>query len=298
MPLNLHALRLFAAVARHRSFSRAAEALHISQPAVSKTVHAFELQIGTRLLDRGAPGGVGLTEAGTRLARHAATLFAAEADAEEELRRLRGLETGTLTIGASTTIATYMLPPTLGAFHRRFPGVTLRLSTANTRDIVEQAVARELDLALVEGPVDNTALVATPWRMDTLALIAAPRHRLARAAPIRLEDLAEAVLILREPGSGTREVVLETLAAAKVAPGEMLEVGGTEAAKQLVASGLGLAFVSEAAAADQIALGRLATVPIQGFILQRMLSRLDLPGRQPSAAAAAFSRMLEMEAIG
>lgn len=294
--MNLHALRLFAAVARHRSFSRAAEALRISQPAISKAVHGFELQIGERLLERGVPGGVALTPVGARLLRHATTLFAAEAAAEEELAELRGLRTGGLAVGASTTIATYLLPPLLGAFHRRHPDVTLTLTTANTADIAARLLARELDVALVEGPVDAGAITATPWRNDELVLIAAPFHRLAKRAPITGADLATEVMLLREPGSGTREVVLDALASAGITPARLLEVGGTETEKQMVASGFGVAIVSAATARDQIALGRLVVVPIQGFTLRRVLSRLDLPGRQPSAAAAAFGRLLDARA--
>src|SRR5437879_10083441 len=137
MSLNLHLLRLFAAVARHRGFSRAAEALHLSQPAVSKGVRDFEAQIGSRLLERGGQGGVTLTEAGGLLMRPAAALFTAERAAEEELAALRGLQRGSISVGASTTIATYQLPPFLSAFHKRYPGVELRLTSGNTRTIAE-----------------------------------------------------------------------------------------------------------------------------------------------------------------
>ena len=296
MALNLHALRLFAAVARHRSFSRAAEALHISQPAVSKTVREFELQIGERLLERGIPGGVGLTAAGARLMQHANALFAAEAAAEQELAERRGLRAGSLSIGASTTIATYLLAPVLSAFHQSHPQVALALASANTADIVTRLLARELDVALVEGPVDDPAITVTPWRTDEMALIAAPFHRLAMAAPIAPADLSTEVMLLREPGSGTREVVLDALRRAGITPGQLLEIEGTETEKQLVASGFGVAIVSKAAARDQIALGRLQVVAVQGFSLHRTLSRLDLPGRQPSSAAAAFGRLLDSHA--
>src|SRR6202035_3373345 len=146
MSLNLHLLRLFAAVARLGNFSRAAEALHLSQPAVSKGVRDFEAQIGSRLLERGGQGGVTLTAAGDLLMRHAAALFAAERAAEEELAALRGLHRGSLSVGASTTIATYQLPPFLGAFHKRHPEVELRLTSGNTRTIAELLSARELDI--------------------------------------------------------------------------------------------------------------------------------------------------------
>src|SRR5258708_2476736 len=182
MPLNLHLLRLFAAVARHRSFSRAAEILRVSQPAVSKGVREFEAQIGSRLLERGGPDGVRMTEAGGLLMRHAAALFAAERAAEEELAALRGLARGSLSVGASTSVATYQLPALLGAFHRRHPGLELRLTSGNTRAIAELLSARELDIALVEGPVHDAGIEVLPWCEEAMVIIAAPDTRLARAA--------------------------------------------------------------------------------------------------------------------
>ncbi len=298
MPINLHLLRLFAMVARHRSFSRAAEALHISQPAISKGVRELEAQLGTRLLERGGPGGVTLTEAGSVLAGHAATLFTAERAAEEDLAAFRGLHRGTLAIGASTTIATYLLPRRIGAFHRRHPQVELRLTSANTRAIAELLLARELDIALVEGPVEEPGLLTEPWGEDELVLVAGAAHPLASTEAPAPEALAGELILVREPGSGTRDVGFEALAAWGVQPRRTLEVGSTEAIKQLVAAGVGVAVVSAAAAADQIALGRLCIPPLRtasgGLLtLRRVLSRLRLPGRRPSAAAAAFDALLD-----
>ena len=294
MSLNLHLLRLFAAVARHRSFSRAAEALHLSQPAVSKGVRDFEAQIGSRLLERGGQGGVTLTEAGSLLMRHAAALFAAERAAEEELAALRGLDRGWLSVGASMTVATYQLPPLLGAFHKRYPGVELRLTCRNTHMIVELLSARELDIALVEGPVDDPGIEVRPWREEEMVLISAPDHRLARAtAPIAMKAVADEIVLIREPGSGTRDVVLAALDAHRIVPRTILEVGSTEAIKRIVAAGFGIAIVSAAAAADQITLGRLVILKPRNFVVRRMLTRLSLPARQPSAAAAAFDAMLD-----
>lgn len=295
MPLNLHLLRLFATVAHHHSFSRAADALHISQPAVSKGVREFELQVGGRLLERG-PAGVVPTEAGHILLRHATTLFAAERAAEEDLAALRGLARGSLSIGASTTIGTYLLPPLLGRFHLAHPGVELRLRNANTAGIADLLLARELDVALVEGPVDHPGLLVRPWRQDRLILIAAPTHALALAPATGPHVLAAETFILREPGSGTRDVARAALDAHGLHPRATLEVGSTETIKQVVAAGLGVALVSAATAVDQLRLGTLVAVPVPGFQVSRTLTRLSLPDRQPSAAAAAFDTLLDAPA--
>jgi len=292
MPLNLHLLRLFAVVARTGSFSRAAEILHISQPAISKGVRDFELQIGCRLLDRTSKG-VRPTREGLALARHAAALFAAERAAEEELQALRSLSSGSLRVGASTTIATYMIPECLGIFHRAHPGIDLHVTSANTSDIADLLSAHEVDIALVEGPVVNESLVSEAWRTDLMCLIVGADHRFARTSgPIDCALLAEEILIVREPGSGTRDVVAQALAAKRVEPKRSLEIGSTEAIKQAVAAGIGVAIVSKAAIDDQLQLGRIKVVPMRGIRIERTLWQLKCPGRLAAPAATAFERII------
>ena len=292
MSLNLHLLRLFSAVVRTGSFSRAAEFLHISQPAISKGVRDFELQVGCRLLDR-TPKGVRPTREGLALARHAEALFAVERAAEDELLSLRNLDSGSLRVGASTTIATYMIPEYLGIFHRVYPGIDLHLVSANTRDIADLMVAHEIEIALVEGPVDDDSLVSEAWRTDVMVLIAGPDHRFATGTgPIDCNLLEDEILIVREPGSGTREVVAHALATQRVEPKRTLEIGSTEAIKQAVAAGVGVAIVSVATIADQIKLGRFKVIPIKGVHIERTLWQLKAPGRLEVPAAVAFERII------
>ena len=255
MPLNLQALRVFAAVAERGGFSRAAITLRLSQPAVSKAVLGLEREVGLPLLERGA-GGVRLTDAGAALYQRARELFAVERTAEEEVRALRGLEAGVLRVGASTTVATYYLPPLLGAFRDAHPGVQLRVTSANTRAVARLLLQRRLDVALVEGPVGDPRVLAEPWREDELVVLAPPGHVLARAGgPVAPAALGAHPFIARERGSGTRAVAEAALAAHDVRPRVALTLGSTEAVKEAVAAGLGLAVVSRAAAADQLALG-------------------------------------------
>ena len=292
MSLNLHLLRMFSTVVRSGSFSKAAEILNISQPAISKGVRDFELQVGCRLLNR-SPKGVVPTPEGLALSRRAEALFAVERAAEEELSALRGLHNGSLRIGASTTIATYMIPRYLGAFHRAYPGVELHLISANTRDIAEQMVAQDLDIGLVEGPVDDRSLIAEPWRTDVMKLIAAPDHAFAReAGPIDPKRIENEVLIVREPGSGSREVVTQALAAHGIEPPRTLEIGSTAAIKQVVAAGLGVSIVSIVAVEDQVQLGRLKVLELSGMKIERTLWQLKLPSRVAMPAARAFEKML------
>lgn len=293
MALNLHLLRLFTTVVQVGSFSRAADVLHISQPAISKGVRDFELQVGCRLLDRTSRG-VTPTREGKALVRHAETLFAAERAAEEELLSLRNLDTGSLRIGASTTIATYMIAEYLGIFHRKYPGIDLNLVSANTRDIADLMLEHNIEIALVEGPVDDGGLTSNPWRTDVMELIVNPQHRFAAERnPIDPRALEDEILIVREPGSGSREVAAQALASCGVEPRRTLEIGSTEAIKQAVAYGVGVAIVSLAAVSDQVQLGRLKIVPMRKLRISRTLWQLKVPGRLEIPAAVAFERIVQ-----
>lgn len=291
MSLNLHHLRVFAAVAEQRGFSRAAAALHLSQPAVSKAVRQLEREVGVPLVER-AGRASRLTAAGEKLAARARELFAVETTAEEELRALRGLEAGSLRVGASTTIATYMLPPILARFHDAHRAIALRVVSANTRAITRALLERRLDIALVEGPVEHPRIQARRWRSDELVLIAPPDHRLVSRRGVSARELLTERFVVREQGSGTRDVAERALSKHGVHPAVALQLGSTEAVKQAVAAGLGLAIVSRYAAEDQLALGRIALVRLHGVELGRALTELRLEGRRPSAPAAEFVKFL------
>jgi DNA-binding transcriptional LysR family regulator len=278
-------------VAEHGGFSRAAAALRLSQPAVSKAVRELERQVGITLVDRSART-PRLTEGGEALYTRARELFGVERVAEDELRAIRGLERGVLRLGASTTIATYLLPEILGRFHAAHPHVALRVASANTRSIARRLLEGRLDIALVEGPVRHARLEARSWREDELVVIAPPGHPLARKRRVRAAALAAEPFIVRERGSGTRTVVQRALAARGLQMRAAMQLGSTEVIKQAVAAGLGLAIVSRAAAADQLALGRIALVHVVDLTIERTLLQLRLRGGVTSAAAGVFERML------
>lgn len=293
MPLNLHQLRVFAAVVEQGGFSRAAAALRVSQPAVSKSVHELERQVGMPLLDRSGRA-LRRTPAGDALYARARELFGVEQMAEEELHALRGLERGTLRVGASTTIATYFLAPYLGDFVRAHPGVTLRVASANTRAIARALVERRVDVALVEGPVRDARITVRRWREDELVVIAPPDHALAQRRRVHAAELVAYAFLVREPGSGTRVVASRALASLGVRVPVAMQLGSTEAIKQAVAAGLGLAIVSRAAARDQLALERVVEIPVHDLAMGRPLNEIALTGRPVSAAAAAFRSFLRV----
>ena len=291
MAINLHHLRLFTAVVQHDGFTKAAGKLNLSQPAISKSLSELERQLGLPLMERSGRT-VRLTDAGRTLYARASELFGVERAAEQELRELRGLKRGTLRIAASTTIATYILPPYLGRFHTRYPRVRIRTINANTRSVLRMLLEFRVDVALVEGPVSDARVIVEPWKDDELIVIAPPPHPLTKATGIPAAMIAREPFLVREPGSGTRAVTEEALAAHGVRLRNTMRVGGTEAIKQAVAAGLGLAIVSRAAAADQIALGRIAMLPLEGLTIRRTLAQIKLQGRASTASARQFETLL------
>ena len=291
MALNLHHLRLFAAVVDHGGFTRAARVLHLSQPAISKSLNELERQLHVTLLDRTGKSIV-LTEAGKTLYARASELFGVERVAERELRELRGLKRGVLRVGASTTIATYLLPSYLGRFRLRHPGVRIRATGANTRAVLRALLEFRVDVALVEGPVSHPRVDVIPWLDDELVVIAHPNHPLL-GERVDVTALAEQQFLVREPGSGTREVSERALALHGVRLRNTMRVGGTEAMKQAVAAGLGLAIVSRAAAVDQLALNKISILPVDGLVIRRNFTQLELRGRTLAGAARELKELLE-----
>lgn len=294
MSINLHHLRLFSAVVDQGGFTKAAHALHLSQPAISKSLNELERQLHVKLLDRSGRS-VRLTDAGQLLHARARELFGVERAAERELRELRGLKRGVLRVAASTTIATYLLPPVLGRFRMRHPGIHLRITSANTRTVTKLLLESRVDVALVEGPVSRSGIDVKPWVNDELVIIAPPDHP-ATIRPISVHELETLPVLVRERGSGTRAVSERALARHGVRLRNSMRVGGTEAIKQAVAAGLGLAIVSRAAAADQIALGRVAVVVVEGLVIRRTLTQIKLRDRFSSGAARELELLLDEEA--
>lgn len=288
MTLNLHLLRIYVAVLEQGSFTKAAEILTMSQSAVSRAVQELERQLGTTLLERRARG-VAPTMAGTILGEHARRIFTNERLAIEALNELRGLQRGRLAIGASSTIGIYLLPPLLGNYHRRYPGIELFLDIGNTQQIIERLLSYQIDVAYVEGPVTaNEDLQVVPWRSDEMVVIASPDHPLTRRVTLACSDLQDAPFIMREPGSGTRKVMEQALAAHNVTVRPVMELGSTEAVKQAVSAGLGLSMVSRFAIQSELIAGKLRVLNIPGLNIQRQLSRVRLHDRPQSLALEAW----------
>ena len=256
-------LQVFHTVAKLLSFTKAAESLHMTQPAVTFQVRQLEDQFNTRLFNR-TRNHITLTEAGNVVYTHAGQIFELYNRMENEVREITGGETGgTLTLGASTTIAEYMLPALLGGFHAVFPATNIQLKVSNTDGIVSMVESNELDLGVVEAPVHNKNLVVEVCREDRLVCIAPRQHPLAKKNVATIDDLKRYPYICREEGSGTREVISEYLerhGAPESALKLSMELGSPEAVKGAVEAGMGISIVSKATVAKELELKALAAV--------------------------------------
>jgi DNA-binding transcriptional LysR family regulator len=290
--MNTVLLRAFVAVAEQGGFTAAARAIGVSQPAVSRAVRDLERTCGFALIER-APQGMRLTRAGESFLLNAREVIGALRTAEEAVAALGGLGHGRLHVGASTTIATYVLPAFIGRFLGDHPAVQVRLDSAHTRDVAERLLDYQLDIALTEAPVSDGKIVSRRWRTDQLVPVASPGHPLAARRRIPPSALTAELLLLRERESGTRAIVLEGLTAAGIAPGRTMEIDGPEAIKQIAAAGRGIAIVSRYTVGEQLALGRLVVLDIPALKITRPFYRLSLRQRRASPAAKAFDALLD-----
>jgi DNA-binding transcriptional LysR family regulator len=289
--LNLHLLRLFTTVAGQKSFSTAARLLHISQPAVSKSIQEFETQLGTILIDRSRRN-VTLTDAGTLLFEHAQQLFAIERLAEKNLEELQSLERGHLILGASHTVGTYLLPPLLRTFHERYPAIKLSLEIKNTRDIIAGLQAVPFDMAFVEGLPERSDLIAVPWKKDRLVIVVSPHHPFASLSNVSIDQLTHFPFVRRESGSATREIIEGFFHDLELELNVAIELGSNQAVKQAVIAGLGFAIVSEATIELEQKAGALIAIECVDFHLYRTLSYITVRDRPQSRALMAFQELI------
>ncbi|WP_338861537.1 LysR substrate-binding domain-containing protein [Mycetohabitans rhizoxinica] len=279
-------LLTFAAVAEHQNISRAAEAVHLSQPAVSGQLRLLQEEFGEPLYVRNGRG-VRLTDAGRQLAVHAARLRDTWQQAHALRDALRGLERGTLRIGASTTPASYLLPYLVAHFHRAHPDIEIRTIYGNTSDVCH--ALQELDIALIEGSVPAELPADTrvhPWHDDEIVAIVPAGHPLASDGAAPLSRISQFPLIWRECGSGVRHEVERAFARAGASARAALELAGVEGVKEAVRAGMGVGFVSAMAMRHEDA--RLISVSLAPQPLTRRFSILVMHGSAASRAALKF----------
>jgi DNA-binding transcriptional LysR family regulator len=291
MNVNFHHLKAFLAVARNRGISRALDELHLTQPAVSRQILALEESLGTPLFLRKGRF-LTLTEAGEILQQHGVRVFQLLAEAREEIDGLKGLIRGHLRISAASTVGIYMIPDVLGEFKTQYPGIEVILDISNKEKVIRNIRDGTADLGFVGPPVPVPEIATETYLEDDLVLIVSPHHWLAARDTVSAKLLAEDVFILREKGSGTREIMEEELRQAGVSLRQAMELGSTEAIKKAVAANLGISIVSSRAVSLEVMLGHLCAVRVSDLNLHRPIYMLYLRNSPLSSAAEGFRRFL------
>lgn len=286
-------LRVFVTVAEQRHFSKAAELLNMSQPGVSQHIRNMENELGTKLMLR-SPKQVKLTEEGTILYRKAKQILGLYEEAKEQIHLLHEVVTGSIQIGASFTIGEYILPRLLAKFAAQYPEVDLELTIGNTEEIVAGIRSNELDLALVEGSVDDHPdLIITPYMQDEMIVVAAPKHPLASASALNPADLTDQNWIIRENGSGTRAFSDHFLQANGLTVKRSYVFNSSQGVKEAVSAGLGIAVLSRLAVRKELENGELCELAVSGPAMKRELSVIRNRQGSLTLAAEMFQRKVQ-----
>jgi DNA-binding transcriptional LysR family regulator len=285
-------IKVFQAVAAHLSFSRAAVELSISQPGVSFHIKGLEREYGASLFER-----VGkrlyLTDAGRTLAAYVQRMSLMDEEARVAMEELKGLQSGLLVVGASATIGIYLLPEVVGEFRNRHPGIKVSLRVGNKRHTIERLMRNELDFGLVASPVEDPMLVSEPYLDDELVVIVSPQHRFAREPRVYPGELRRETFLVREPGSGTQELMEERLQQLGIEPADTMQLGSTEAIKQAVAANLGISTASRYSVEAELASGRLCAANVPTLQMNRRLLLLHHKDKRLSKTAVAFRLLLQ-----
>ncbi len=286
-------LKVFRAVARHLNFSRAAEELLLTQPAVTQQVKALEDEYGVPLFDRSG-GRIALTPAGKTLLPYADKLKAISDEAYEVVTSAAGSHAGNLSLGASQTIGQYLLPNLVAAFIRENPRIALTAVSGNTDQMLEALATHQIQLALIEGPGLRKDFHIEPFMEDQMVLVVPASHEWANQE-VQTDALKQAPLLVREFGSGSRRVIEAAFAKAGLKKRDLrtiMELDSTEGLLNAVEAGLGVTFVSRWAVRNQLALGTLKLARVKGLRLSRMFSLAYPAGPEPTGNAGAFRRFI------
>lgn len=291
--VTLRQLKVFEAVGRHLSFSRAAEELHLTQPAVSMQVRQLEEIVGSPLTEQIGKK-IFLTAAGSELARHARLIAQQLRDAEAALDALAGLRTGRLNIGFVSTTK-YFAAHLLAVFRRRYPDLELRLAVHNRELIVQQLADNQIDLAIMGRPPQEVPTEEETFAEHPLVMIAAAQHPLCQKALVEPVDLSSETFLVREQGSGTRAAMEQFFLEAGIKPRSVLEMAGNETIKQSVMANMGIAFLSEHAVGLEMSVGRIRRLRMNGLPVMRRWYVVHLKDKRLSPVAIAFRDFLLSE---
>ncbi|MDD5170011.1 MAG: LysR family transcriptional regulator [Syntrophales bacterium] len=287
METNLNQLKVFHVTAKKQSFTRAAEALFLTQPGISKYIKDLEAYYGMRLFDRLGKKIV-LTQAGEILYAKTEIIFQIIDQLKVELDELQGMDRGTLNIGASITFGVYVLPAILSKFRARHPRVDISLDIALNRQVADNVIANKVDIGFLGSPVRDERLKIEPFMKDELVLIVPGSHEWALRDVIEPHELLSKTFIYPRRGSGTRDIIENRLAEAGIVLRDTLEIGHTEAVKKAVEEGLGVAILSKTALMREEHLGVLKSLRLAGVDLHRTFCFTYRKDKYLGKVAAAF----------
>lgn len=285
--VNLHQLATFQVVAKHCSYVRAAEELHFSQPAVSAQIRQLEESMGVKLFDK-----IGrkthLTQAGEELYMYSQKIFSLIDETLETMESLRSPYYGRLSVGADTTVGTYVIPGLLGKFHQMYPEVEITLEVVNRGYLVDALVNNRVDMVVMGRTPSEVPVFVAPFAPNELVLVASPTHRLAGCINVPFAELAREHFLLREFGSGTREALETAFQEAGLPLLVSMQVGNNSAIKQGVAASLGIALISRVALDMELETNRLVILDVEGFPIMKQWRLVHLKDKNLSATARAF----------
>jgi DNA-binding transcriptional LysR family regulator len=290
MHLTLRQLKVFESVARHLNYTRAANELHLTQPAVSMQVRQLEDSLGVPLFEQIGKR-IHLTAAGEEVLGYSRAISQQLEELEAVVNRLKGVRGGRLRISVATT-ANYFIPTLLGRFSQRYPDITVSLDVTNRQTLLRQLAENTVDLVVMGRPPAEADVEAVPFKDNPLVVVAPPDHPLAGKKRIPLLRLQQETFLVREPGSGTRVAQERFFNERGMHLQTGMEVGSNEAIKQSVQAGLGLGLLSRATIEQELALKRLVELDVADFPIMRHWYVVHRKGKRLSAAAEAFKSFM------
>ncbi|MFM1651084.1 LysR family transcriptional regulator [Brevibacillus sp. B_LB10_24] len=289
-----HQLLVFVTVVEKENFSRAAEELHMTQPAVSQHIRMLERTIGSKLLERSNKY-VRLTRAGEIVYHHAKEILGLYTRMQRLVDDLMNKASGNLSIGASYTFGEYVLPHIIAALHEQYPLIKPKITIGNTREIAEMVAAHQLDVGIVEGEFHHEQLAIEPFAEDSMSVVVSANHRLAGKSRVDTADLCAETWIIRETGSGTRDATDKMFACFGLVPESTMEFGSNQIIKESVEAGLGITFLSHWAVRKELSLGSLRLLQMEGFPFVRKFYSVTKATQFQTRAVELFLALLRSE---
>jgi DNA-binding transcriptional LysR family regulator len=297
--MDLHVLELFSRIVESGSFSKAADAMYLTQPTVSGHIKKLEKDIGVRLLDRLGHRAIP-TKAGDLLYRYAKRMLAIRQEVQQALDEFKGGLKGELILGASSIPGGYLLPPLIGPFRARYPDISIVLKVSDSKEIIEAVIEGIYEVGAVGAQFDDGRLEYRKFAEDEMVLVVPPTHPWASRRSVRVNELASQPFLIRERGSGTRKILEEALERRHLSIGAFAvigEMGSNEAIRQAVKTGGGIAIISKLAVASDIKCGELHAVPVAGLKLTRSFYLITHRHRSRSPICNAFLKFVSVPTL-